>query len=376
MIEKIGYFLFFIFILLVLDAGLFYAYKNRDLYYEIKKVAVASEGALPENNSQKLNYKPENINNKFENLRNNFISMKKQEYQEKNIIFVGDIMLDRAVESLMKKNGQDYPFLQITSFLNNYDFVMANLEGAVVEDPPNLPGDSLTFAFDDSVAVLLRDNNIKLVSLANNHTMNMKQSGFQETKEILTKAKINFIGEPVKCSDGFYEYDDLVFLAFNTTFKSCKPDDILKLVTKVKKENPDKFLIVNMHWGQEYKTKNSKAQQELAHQLIDSGVDLIIGHHPHVVQNIEMYKNKIIFYSLGNFIFDQYFSKNTQIGLAVGLEIDYDYIRYRLYPIQGNFSQPRLMEDEKEKQFLESLSANSQYDLKQSIINGEIKIKK
>jgi len=142
----------------------------------------------------------------------------------------------------------------------------------------------------------------------------------------------------------------------------------------VKSSNPDNFLIVSMHWGEEYKLINSPAQQSLAHRIIEAGADLIIGHHPHVVQNIEKYQEKLIFYSLGNFIFDQYFSTETQEGLAVGLEIHPDKLVCRLFPLQINLSQPVLMQQNKASKFLIQLAKRSDNRLEDEIKSGIIKV--
>ena len=159
-----------------------------------------------------------------------------------------------------------------------------------------------------------------------------------------------------------------------TYASACPDNEIIKLITEIKKAEPDKFLIAFMHWGIEYKTNNSKAQQDLAHKMVEAGADLIIGSHPHVVQNIELYKNKLIFYSLGNFIFDQYFSKNVQQGLAVGLEIYKDKLVYAIYPIQSVKSQPNLMSDEDKAKFLADLAARSSKELDMQINSGEIEL--
>jgi poly-gamma-glutamate synthesis protein (capsule biosynthesis protein) len=86
------------------------------------------------------------------------------------------------------------------------------------------------------------------------------------------------------------------------------------------------------HWGTEYALTPNKKQVRLAHEWIDAGVDVIIGHHPHVIQSVEVYKDKYIFYSLGNFIFDQYFSFNTTHGIGVSAEVYKDKIEYKIIP--------------------------------------------
>jgi len=99
-------------------------------------------------------------------------------------------------------------------------------------------------------------------------------------------------------------------------------------------KNETDWITVNIHWGEEYDQNADKIQQAIAHQLIDAGADAIVGHHPHVVQEVETYKGKPIFYSLGNFVFDQYFLDEAQEGLAVSLDILGDKINYSLYPLR------------------------------------------
>ena len=133
-------------------------------------------------------------------------------------------------------------------------------------------------------------------------------------------------------------------------------------------------MIVFLHWGEEYQLISSSSQRKLAHSLIDAGADLIIGSHPHVVQEIEKYKGKLIFYSLGNFIFDQYFSRETQKGLAVSLELYPSRIIYKLYPYTLFHSQPKLMNEKEREWFLNNLAEKSSADLRSQIKNGIIEI--
>jgi len=297
----------------------------------------------------------------------------------KTVLFVGDIMLDRGVEYLMKQNSIYYPFRKISHFLRGIDIVFANLEGPVVKNTPEFSDDSLKFAFSPEIIEGVFWSNFNLFSLANNHTLDMGKEGLKETKDWLKKYQINFVGSPLTSSldnpDSFFSRDNITFLAFNQIFPFiAKEDEIIKTIKKVKSLKPDNFLIVSLHWGEEYKLTNSPAQQSLAHKIIEAGADLIIGHHPHVVQNIEKYQGKLIFYSLGNFIFDQYFSKETQQGLAVGLEIYPDELICRLFPIQINLSQPILMERDKANEFLMQLANRSDVKLVDKIESGIIKI--
>ena len=116
-----------------------------------------------------------------------------------------------------------------------------------------------------------------------------------------------------------------------------------------------RHLIVNIHWGAEYQELSNDHQRDLARELIDAGADAIIGHHPHVVEEIEVYKDKPIFYSLGNFVFDQYFSIPTQQGLAVGVVLGADATSVYVFPIESENSQVRLMPPSKAEQFMRRL---------------------
>jgi len=299
----------------------------------------------------------------------------------KTILLIGDIMLDRGVEDLIKQNSIYYPFQKIGHFLRGVDIVFGNLEGPIVKNPPELLDNSLKFAFSPQVIKGASWCNFNLFSLANNHTLDMGKEGLEETKEWLRKYQINFVGSPLSGSsdnlDSSFSRDNIIFLAFNQIFPfMMKEEEIIKTIKTVKSLNPDNFLIVGLHWGEEYKLINSSAQQSLAHKIIEAGADLIIGHHPHVVQNIEKYQGKLIFYSLGNFIFDQYFSSDTQQGLAVGLEIYPKNLVYRLFPLQINLSQPVLMEKNKASEFLIQLAKRSDEKLVEEIKGGIIKIER
>jgi len=302
---------------------------------------------------------------------------KTEEYKPERIVFVGDMMFDRGVERLMQKSTFSYPVDVIKDFLKSFDFVVGNLEGPINEKPKDFSDGSLTFSFDKKSVQSLIDGNFSLVSLANNHTLNMERTGFEETKTILKENNIAFAGDPIEC-DGDYSYqkDGITYYAINETFSSnCSNKQIAQEIKDLRFYNPEAFIVVLIHWGVEYQTINSKEQQTLAHLIIDSGADLIIGGHPHVVQNIEQYNGKLIFYSLGNFVFDQYFSKETQEGLGVGMDIYKDKKVYTLYPIVNKLAQPKLMEEAEKIEFLNNLSNNSSEKLKESIKNGKIEIK-
>jgi len=292
----------------------------------------------------------------------------------KSIFFVGDMMLDRGVEARMKKYGFTYPFEKIAPFLNNGDIVFGNLEGTIVKDPPHFPDGSLRFAFSPDVLEVLSFAGFNILSLANNHTDNMYADGLAQTRSFLKNTGIKAVGDPALCEEhSLEEEQDIVFLAFNKTFPfNCSDEKIAQIVEEADGLYSEQLLIVSFHWGAEYQNVSSSVQKKLAHLVIDSGADLIIGHHPHVVQEIEEYGGGMIFYSLGNFIFDQDFSLETQQGLIVKLEVVSDKLIYEIFPVQIDASQPRLMNDEEKDKFLENLSKRSDNKLEIEIKSGRI----
>ena len=292
------------------------------------------------------------------------------------ILFVGDIMLDRAVKRLMEKNNYRYPFEKTRDFLKGVDLVVGNLEGPIVKYPEETPDFSMRFNFGSVALNSLQFSGINLVSLANNHTSDRGDLGLERTKEFLGGAKINYFGDPKTCEENdIYTTEEAVFVGINLiTPDPCSNEEIENLIQIVKKENAEKFIIVYIHWGNEYKESSNWQQKELAHLMINSGVDLIIGSHPHVVQEIEQYNDKLIFYSLGNFVFDQYFSLETQKGLAVGLELSLDKGNVYLFPTGSNRSQPYLFDNAEKTEFLNNLSSKSSPKLKEQITKGVIEI--
>jgi poly-gamma-glutamate synthesis protein (capsule biosynthesis protein) len=301
---------------------------------------------------------------------------KEEEYVPDKMLFVGDMMFDRGVERVMQEVGFSYPIDSFKTFAFNFDYLVGNLEGPINENPKEFSDESLKFSFNKKVLESLQGANFKVLSLANNHTLNMGEAGLEETKSILSQAGINYTGDPIECEDIYkYQKDGITFFGINTTFPiNCSDEDIVQWVKAIKYYNPETIFIALMHWGQEYKESSAEAEQSLAHQMIDNGVDIVIGGHPHVSQEIELYNNHLIFYSLGNFIFDQYFSKETQEGLAVGLEIYPNKKVFNLYPVKNKVSQAKIMDQEEKQVFLNALAEKSSETLKESIRQGKIEI--
>jgi poly-gamma-glutamate synthesis protein (capsule biosynthesis protein) len=300
--------------------------------------------------------------------------------ESKTLLFTGDIMLDRGVEKLIDKYNLNYPFEKIKNALKGTDFVVGNLEGPISANPVEFDAKSLKFCFRKEVASVIKDMHFNVLSLANNHAYDLGYSGLAETRSILRSAGIATVGDSLNIeSSTVLKEDDIVFIAFNLIQK-FNEGEILKIIRKTRQQNPTEFIVLILHWGEEYSPHSYEWEQILAHHFIDNGADLIIGTHPHVVQDIELYhsdtrnKDALIFYSLGNFIFDQYFSGETQEGLMVALEISKDAQKYTLIPVKLPTSQSQLMNFEEKESFLRKLSEKSSNNLKNKIKEGIINI--
>jgi poly-gamma-glutamate synthesis protein (capsule biosynthesis protein) len=158
---------------------------------------------------------------------------------------------------------------------------------------------------------------VDVVNLANNHTSNFKEDGVWQTKEVLNNNEIltaGINGPTYKKVNGirfaFLGYNDI---SVPQSGISDFDEEKAKSEINSAKENSE-VVIVAMHWGNEYQDLSSQRQKYLAHFLVDSGADLIIGNHPHWIQPTEIYKDKYIVYALGNFIFDQMWSEKTKLG--------------------------------------------------------------
>lgn len=251
-----------------------------------------------------------------------------------SILFVGDIMLDRGVKYYSEKsageNANDFVFEKIRQMLLGYNIVAANLEGPITDnDSVSITAkmeapQSYFFTFDPSWATTLFENNIRLVCLGNNHILNFGGMGLLSTKNYLKEAGVEYFGAPDQPRSALLDINGIKIsvISYNEFSAYGKIEEKLSIEEIKRAREISDVVIVYSHWGVEYEPDPPDAVTRTAHKFIDAGADLIIGSHPHVVQSMEVYKEKRIYYSLGNFIFDQYFSEETKKGLGVGLKIE------------------------------------------------------
>lgn len=247
------------------------------------------------------------------------------------ILFVGDIMYDRTIRAYADKNGDDYIFSCMKDVLHSYDLVVANLEGPITENSSLSLNtkigepDNTRFTMPLRLANLLSLNNIRAVSLANNHINDFGSEGIDSTRAALSAARVQFVGDPRDPGNtavrltGLHSHVDLV--AFNEFSPFGVKQALEETLAAIRAENRSDVVIVFAHWGDEYEPVND-IQRGWAHAFVDAGADMVIGSHPHIVQDHEMYNGAPIYYSLGNFIFDQYFKEEVKEGLGLAVTID------------------------------------------------------
>lgn len=290
------------------------------------------------------------------------------------MLAVGDMMLGRYVETLMNRYDNDYPFSNLDNLISGQDVVFGNLEGPIATNHVQTPDFTTSFSFKPEVAGLLKRHGFNTLSLANNHTLDKGEDVFLQTQQYLDAAEIAYFGNPRDETNAYrysriFEDTEVVFLGFNEAVNPYFNVD--QALATVADESEDDFVIVSMHWGNEYQLVSNDFQQEFARDLIDNGADLIIGHHPHVVQEVEIYNDRMIFYSLGNFIFDQYFSVDVEQGLAFEMTLNEGSVSYKLLPIQSSRSQPEVMNGDDKDKWLEGLASRvKDSDLAEQVREG------
>lgn len=265
--------------------------------------------------------------------------IKKETEKSVTLIFVGDIMLDRGVEWAVKKYGNNnwnFPFLKIADDIKKADILFGNLEGPI-SDKGNKVGSIYSFRDDPKAVEGLAFAGFDIMSIANNHIFDYGREAMEDTFLNLKKDGIEYTGggfsekeahSPIILRIKGTRFAFLAYLGLGSEAWSAKGsssgiawlNDRISEDIKLAKEKAD-LVVVSMHFGQEYQESPDSWQKYFSHLAIDSGADLVIGHHPHVIQPIEEYKGGYIAYSLGNFVFDQGFSKETMEGLLLEVSV-------------------------------------------------------
>ena len=258
------------------------------------------------------------------------------------LLFGGDIMLDRGVKnSVIKNSNGDYSILfEKLNTLKEADITFVDLEGPASdkgEDQKNL----YSFRMDPSSIPALKGAGLSIVSVANNHIGDWGYEAYVDTLERLKENEILYTGGGLNLNEaekptiieknsmkiGFLGFSDVGKEKMQATnikggILSANDPRFEEIISNASKEVD--YLVVSFHFGEEYQNKHNDRQTYLAHKAVDNGAKIVIGHHPHVIQDTENYKNGFIAYSLGNFIFDQGFSKETMEGMLLQIKLNKD----------------------------------------------------
>jgi len=284
------------------------------------------------------------------------------------LILVGDIMLDRGVKYMVEKYGNGdfrFPFFEIADYLKMADIVFGNLEGPI-SDKGEKVGSIYSFRNNPKSIEGLTFAGFDIISLANNHAFDYGRKALEDTFLRLKNASINYVGTGINEKEAYSPIikdingTKIAFLAYTNlgpeSWKAGEKNSGIAWISennfekinediKLAKQNSD-ILIVSLHSGEEYQKEPTKFQIEFSKMAIEAGADIIIGHHPHVVQPNEKYGNGYIFYSLGNFVFDQGFSKETMEEEIVKVAIEDKKIK-EVFPISikiNEYFQPEFID--------------------------------
>jgi poly-gamma-glutamate synthesis protein (capsule biosynthesis protein) len=283
--------------------------------------------------------------------------------KEVSLIAVGDILLDRGVRREIVDKGYDYPYLKVKKLLSSADITFGNLE-CPISDRGNqvFKRPDIIFRADKENAIELKKAGFDILNLANNHSMDYGSTALMDTIKVLEKNNITPLGagqnkaaahKPIFINKkglriGLLGYS--IFPPEGYVSLDDKPDvskaDIDTIVREINatKQQCD-ILVVSFHWGTEYQFYAGEMQKQYAHTAVDSGADLILGHHPHVLQELEWYKDKLILYSLGNFVFDRQIQPGTdETAIAKIIIQDKKIKSVEFIPIQIVNSQPKRAE--------------------------------
>ena len=270
---------------------------------------------------------------------------------EFRIAAVGDIMLGGSAAPEMQKYGYDYPFALTRPLLKQAEIIFGNLEGPLTDDGASTTAKQYLFRSPpDKVAPALARAGFNIVSLANNHSLDYGPQGLDDTRAALDKVGIRYVGAgrdlaaaraPVYMEAGGAR---VAFLAYSLTFPEefwATPDKpgtafghehFVRADVAAARAQAD-MVVVSFHWGQEGKIDLRDYQVNLAHAAIDAGAVAVLGHHPHILQGVERYKEGVILYSLGNFAFGSYSAQATRSAIALLTFRDKRLSELRLLPI-------------------------------------------
>jgi len=289
-------------------------------------------------------------------VRSNAVPFSKNSSGIFSVLFLGDILLAKNAEAMIRVHGSSHPFSGIQDELSEYTFCVANLETPVTSRGSILvPEKPFIFRIDKEIADSISALEPSCLLIGNNHIMDYGAEGMRDTIKWINSNGWQHCGAgenlKLSCKPAIFRYGNvrIVLLSYNERppvqfyageespgTAPLDPDIIRKDILSYKR--PDTVIIINPHWGLEMTYRPTRAQRKLAHEIIDMGADAIIGQHPHCPQRAEVYRGKIIFYSLGNFLAG-YSDPSMEDNIAVALHInsEAEIIRAEIIPVNGRY---------------------------------------
>lgn len=284
---------------------------------------------------------------------------------EFTIAAVGDIMLGGTATAELERFGYDYPFEQVRELLTKVDLAFGNLEGPLTAG--GQPATQKQYVFrspPDKVAPALARAGIRVVSLANNHSMDYGREGLLDTLRALDQAGIRYTGAGESLAaarrPAVVEVRGvrIAFLAYSLTFPEAfwatadtpgsafGHEHHVRADVAAARKQAD-VVLVSFHWGREGTTVLRDYQMQLGRAAIDAGASAVLGHHPHILQAVERYRHGVILYSLGNFVFGSYSADAIRSAIATLTFRDRRLQRVQFIPINVKNAevvfQPRLL---------------------------------
>ncbi len=291
-----------------------------------------------------------------------------------SIAVTGDVMFARNMPNVLSMDSS--PFAGVSNVTSNVDLLLINFENAATYSGDALKGD-VPLKCDPSYVPLAKGNNNTVASLANNHAFDYGITGMKDTLSYLKDAGITPIGAGetedeahqavvqdingrkitilnYMDSNNFAEYSYDVMPYANGSSPGYSAYDSEDAQKQIGENNDSDLIVAYLHFGNEYSNSPNEDQVRIAHELIDYGADVVIGSHPHVTQGIEMYNGKPIFYSLGNFIFDQS-NPATHSAYFVQIDLVGDTGECTVYPIYISNYLPQYMDEESGNSLLNNM---------------------
>jgi poly-gamma-glutamate synthesis protein (capsule biosynthesis protein) len=292
------------------------------------------------------------------------------------VLFTGDVMLARAVEDRVREVGMDRFFERVRSLHERASYVVVNFEASMQEKHRRSPDFTFRFSVDPAFIPMLTRSNVTHASLANNHASDFGASGRLYTERTLEEAGIAPFGLPRDVSASSTEYltvrdSRVAIIGIEAVFGIPHLDKMRAEIEDAATKSD--FQVVYVHWGNEYESTHSSEQARLARVMVSYGADAIVGHHPHVTQDIALIDGVPVFYSLGNYVFDQYFDESVTRGLTLMMYVRDNALEFELIPVATERSIPYILTGPEAQNILDALARRSEEGVRSSVVRGVVK---